>query len=212
MTESASSSKKTLLSRMEEMHPHHLLLIFGIIGVLLLFVILILAFAYTVVVHHSYSFQQYTFPNAFFVSLVIIGISSFTFQKVFNAYRQENEKEIFKALLITLSLSLLFLIVQGYGWQQLVATGIFFKGVPVGSYFYLLTGLHALHLLGGIVFLAIFTWQVRRVTNDTVKKLVYFTNPYELLKLKMLSYYWHAMGVLWGVLFTIFLVVFFMPQ
>ncbi|MDW8288834.1 MAG: cytochrome c oxidase subunit 3, partial [Flammeovirgaceae bacterium] len=176
--------------------------------VLLLFVILILAFAYTAIVHYSYSFEQHAFPKAFFVSLILLALSSVVLQKAFKAYRQEDESQLFKVLFLTLLLSFLFLAAQMYGWKELVETGIFFRGIPVGSYFYLLTGLHALHLVGGIVFLAIFTWQVRRLAYDAVKKLVYFTNPYELLKLQMLSYYWHAMGILWGILFVIFLVIF----
>jgi cytochrome c oxidase subunit 3 len=202
-----STSSKSFLKRLEEMHPQQLLLIFGLIGILLLFVVLLFAYTYTIIVSEV-TFSNHSFPKSFIFSLIIIGLSSFILQSCFEAFRKEDLKKIYKSLSITLFLGLCFFVTQFLGWKQLWESGIFFNGKAVGSYLYLLSGLHALHLLGGMVFLLIFMFQISDKEKDEVKKLVYITNPYELFKLKMLAFYWHTMGVLWGVLFFVFLSVF----
>jgi cytochrome c oxidase subunit 3 len=201
------NSSKPLLKQLEEMHPQQLLLIVGLIGILLLFIVLLFAYTYTII-SSEITFANHSFPKSFIISLILIGLSSFILQSCFEAYRKEELKKISKSLSITLFLGLCFFVTQFLGWKQLWENGIFFNGKAVGSYLYLLSGLHALHLLGGMVFLLIFMLQVSDKEKDEVKKLVYITNPYELFKLKMLAFYWHTMGVLWAVLFFVFLSVF----
>ncbi|GAB4327097.1 MAG: hypothetical protein OHK0038_00710 [Flammeovirgaceae bacterium] len=200
-------TSKTFLKQLEEMHPQQLLLIIGLIGILLLFVVLLFAYSYTIIVSKT-TFSNYSFPKAFVFSLIIIGLSSLILHSCFKAYQEEDLKKISKSLSITLFLGFCFLITQFLGWKQLWESGIFFNGKAIGSYLYLLSGLHALHLLGGMVFLLIFLWQVSEKEKDEVKKLVYITNPYELFKLRMLAFYWHTMGALWGILFFVFLFIF----
>src|SRR5258708_5648738 len=53
-------------------------------------------------------------------------------------------------VLLTGALGLVFVAGQYVGWQQLAAQGVFLASNPHSSFFYVLTGLHALHLLGGL--------------------------------------------------------------
>jgi cytochrome c oxidase subunit 3 len=94
---------------------------------------------------------------------------------------------------ITLVLGLGFLAGQWIAWSQLVRQGIFISSNPSNSFFYLLTGAHALHLVGGVAALAYAAataafsqgWERRRMVVDVT------------------SWYWHFMAVLWIYIFAL---------
>src|ERR1700680_1414320 len=93
---------------------------------------------------------------------------------------------------ITTALGALFLGGQFAAWCQLAAQGVFLATNPSSSFFYLLTALHGLHLLGGIVgvfYVAYRPWQRSRITQSTAADLV--------------SIYWHFMDGLWIFLFAL---------
>jgi len=86
-----------------------------------------------------------------------------------------------------------FLIGQLFAWQQLNAAGYFLAANPANAFFYLLTGLHGLHLLGGLVALGL--------TADK------WWRGFELgqvrLSVKLCAIYWHFLLLLWLVLFSL---------
>ena len=93
---------------------------------------------------------------------------------------------------ITTALGVLFLVGQFAAWRQLAAQGVFLATNPSSSFFYLLTALHGLHLLGGIAglfYVAYRPWQRSRITQSTAADLV--------------SIYWHFMDGLWIFLFAL---------
>jgi cytochrome c oxidase subunit 3 len=86
----------------------------------------------------------------------------------------------------TLSLGLMFVAGQYLAWLQLRSQGLYLPTNPNSSFFYLFTGVHAIHVLGGlggltrvIVKFLSSRWPLRRSTLDAT------------------SYYWHFMGLLW---------------
>ncbi len=74
-----------------------------------------------------------------------------------------------------------------------------------GAYLYVLSGLHVVHLLGGLCFL--FAAMFRLVNNraDMVKAVVYFSDKREGGRISALALYWHFLGALWCVMFLFFL-------
>ena len=94
---------------------------------------------------------------------------------------------------ITLVLGLGFLAGQWMAWGQLARQGMFISSNPSSSFFYLLTGAHALHLAGGVFALAYAAataalaqgWERRRMVVDVT------------------SWYWHFMAVLWIYIFAL---------
>jgi cytochrome c oxidase subunit 3 len=88
---------------------------------------------------------------------------------------------------------LTFVAGQLLAWRQLVAAGNFIASNPADSFFYLLTGMHGLHVLGGLVALA---WTAdrawRRFAPDKLR-----------LNVELSAIYWHAMLVIWLVLFSL---------
>lgn len=89
-------------------------------------------------------------------------------------------------LCITMFLGLIFVAGQYLAWLKLRAQGLYLPTNPNSSFFYLFTGVHALHVIGGLGGLA-------RVIAKFRSKI----HPLRRSTLDATSYYWHFMGVLW---------------
>ena len=84
---------------------------------------------------------------------------------------------------------ILFLATQTYAWIELMQSGLTLSGNgPEISFLYLLSGLHALHLVGGLIFMGIL-----------YQKGIEKPHPYEEIGV----YFWHFLGVLWLFLLAI---------
>jgi cytochrome c oxidase subunit 3 len=95
-------------------------------------------------------------------------------------------KTVMGWLIATLALGLLFIAGQYEAWRQLAAQGFFLSTNPNSSFFYVFTGMHILHLLGGIVALVYLIGQL--AGSHTTFRRAAFHNT---------AIYWHFMGVLW---------------
>jgi len=89
-------------------------------------------------------------------------------------------------LLATLGLGLLFVGGQFLAWRDLRAQGFYLATTPGSSFFYVLTALHALHLLGGIAALGYVLWRFRSASAAPPRQALEAT-----------ALYWHFMDVLW---------------
>ena len=93
----------------------------------------------------------------------------------------------------TLGLGVLFLAGQVACWMQLTAVGIDVKATPYSSFFYVLTGAHAVHLAGGVLALlaaALWPQEGWKVTRGAAVQIT--------------AIYWHFMDILWvGILFLL---------
>ena len=88
-----------------------------------------------------------------------------------------------------------FLAGQVLAWQQLVALGYFAKTNPANAFFYLITGLHGAHLLGGLV---AWGWTSAKVWRG-------FDIARVRLSVELCTVYWHFLLVVWLVLFALLL-------
>jgi cytochrome c oxidase subunit III len=89
-------------------------------------------------------------------------------------------------LYITMGLGLMFVLGQLSAWRELAAQGLFLATSPSSSFFYLLTALHGVHLLGGITGLA---YVLHRLSRSN--------GPQQRGALGAASVYWHFMDGLW---------------
>lgn len=93
------------------------------------------------------------------------------------------------------ALALAFILAQMLAWRQLMASGYVVAGNPANSFFYLLTGLHAVHLLGGLM-----VWgrgAIRLLRGIPLAQL--------RLNIESCSVYWHYLLLLWIGLFALLL-------
>ena len=204
MEESTSSLSRW--QKVEKMHPHKMLIILSVVGSSLIFFFMILAF--TVSMLEADRFNTIAFPKSFIVSAFAILLSSFMLARAMPAYLNDDLREVKRSLAHTLILGLAFAASQFIGWQELDLAGIGFVGERSGAYIYVISGLHLVHLVGGLLFLVFLYLKVSRKLSDPVASLIYLTTPYEKIRLEMLSIWWHFMDVLWLILFFYFLFTF----
>lgn len=86
----------------------------------------------------------------------------------------------------TMLLGLVFVVGQYFAWLKLRSEGLYLPTNPNSSFFYVLTGVHVIHVLGGLGGLSRVIWKFRSATN-----------PLRRSTMDATSYYWHFMGVLW---------------
>ena len=195
-------AQQTVIGRLERLHPHKTLLYLSIFGSSLLFGFLIVAYTMKT---DANTFIDFRFPKAFIVSLVLLLFSSFSISKALLAFREDDMRGLKHSLGITLVLGLAFTISQYVGWYELNQANIHLSGEVSGSYLYVISGLHVLHLAAGLVFLTMMYTQISNVSRDPVRRLIMVTNPYQRVKLEMLTVYWHFVDALWVLLFFYFL-------
>ena len=117
----------------------------GLLGFLASITMLFAAFtAASMVRRVGNDWKEVALPAWLWVSTVLAVASSVT---MFPAQREAGRSW----LLATLGLGLLFVLSQVLAWQALMAAGFLAPSHPHASFFYLLTGVHGLHLFGGIV-------------------------------------------------------------
>jgi cytochrome c oxidase subunit 3 len=154
-----------------------------------------LSSAYVVRVAATNDWQPLPLPKVLFVSTAIILISSLTLEI---ARRKVGSRSAHSRwLLITGILGVAFLATQLMAWRQLVRQGLYLASSSRSSFFYLLTGVHGIHLAGGLLAITYVVLRTRRLISD------------ELLGTKgraltdAAAIYWHFMDALWIYLFLL---------
>jgi cytochrome c oxidase subunit 3 len=92
-------------------------------------------------------------PRLLWVSTIVILLSSLAFEVARRALKHGRNVAFKRWLLLTVVLGLGFLASQLMVWRELAAAGVYLASNPHSAFFYVLTGVHGLHLLGGILFL-----------------------------------------------------------
>src|SRR5258708_25561294 len=134
-------------------------------------------------------------PSLFYVTSVIIVLSSITMQAAYVWAKKDNIALTKIMLLITSVFGIAFLVGQFFGWKQLVGNSIYLVGNPSGSFLYILTGLHAVHIISAIIFLLIVCYSAFKGK----------THSKNMAKMEMCTTYWHFLGGLWLYLFIFLL-------
>jgi cytochrome c oxidase subunit III len=130
-------------------------------------------------------------PSVLYSNTLVLLASSLTLEGARRALAssgrdEEGTRKASAWVLITLLLGLGFCAGQFHAWQALRAEGIYLATNPNSSFFYLLTFLHALHVLMGILVLVYLAG--RLMASHTTFRRSLFDNT---------AIYWHFMGVLW---------------
>jgi cytochrome c oxidase subunit 3 len=136
-------------------------------------------------------------PRVMFLSTALILTSSVTLELAKRKLKRFLNDAYRRYLLVTFLLGLAFVAAQLISWRQLARQGIYLSSNPHSSFFYLLTGAHALHLIGGLLALAFLWLRWRReVTGATLIAKRQATTD-------AVTIYWHFMDGLWIYLFLL---------
>lgn len=178
----------------KRMHPHKFMLWVAIASIVMMFAGLTSAY---IVKSNQVGWKSVTLPSAFWISTAVILLSSLTIQMALRSFKQRDFALYRKLLVATLVLGLVFVVMQWIGFNQLWKQNITFKGAGAGQFLYVIFGLHALHVIGGVIALVVIA--LRGLFSKTK---YYGSNPIETAAL-----YWHFVDFLWLYLLIFFLVI-----
>ena len=153
--------------------------------------------AYIVIsTNETAEWRPFDLPFQTWISTAIIIASSITYHFAQSAIFEGLHNRARKMLIATAALGGTFIASQLLVWLALVNRGFYMRGNPYAGFFYILTAVHAIHVLGGIVALGAI---LLRSWNETEygPELVYRRNL-----ARSVGWYWHFMGGLWIVLFV----------
>lgn len=201
-----SNTQLSWFQRLERMHPYETLLYLGMIGSGLIFLFLVVAFLFSGL--NQLAGLNHHIPVAFLISTFLLILSGYTATKMRLHYQEERTDLLISSLRNTLFLGIIFTLLQLAGWYELNAMGIDFKGIPSGSFLYLLSGIHIFHLLGAMIFAVILLNQMRKRKDDGIQHLILITNPFEKMRIRLFTFYWHFMDLVWLILFVLFVISF----
>lgn len=141
----------------------------------------------------SFDWQPMEAPPILWFNTAVLLASSATFELSRRALKREAFAAFQRGLSLTTGLGIVFLLGQYEAWRQLAAQGIYLDTNPHSSFFYLLTGAHALHLLGGVVALGVVTAGALRQRHTATERIA----------VDCTAIYWHFMDGLWVYLFLL---------
>ena len=141
--------------------------------------------------------HPFDLPVQVWISTTIILISSFVYHRGKVALDQFDQPRAKTWLTATAVLGATFISSQLLAWLELSSRGLYFAGNPYAGFFYILTAVHALHVLGGVIALGsvvIGTWNG-----------IYSDERWERLQSlgQVVGWYWHFMGGVWLILFVL---------
>lgn len=174
------------------MHPKKFALWLFIVTVVMIFAALTSAY---IVRQSEGNWLEFDLPEIFWYSSGIIVLSSLTFHWAYISAKNDNLQNLRIGMVITFLLGIIFLVSQWYGWAALVERDVYFVGNPAGSFLYVFTGLHGLHLVSGVIFLIIVL----------ILSFRYKVHSKQLASLEMCVTFWHFLGGLWLYLFMFLL-------
>ncbi|MDX2303005.1 MAG: cytochrome c oxidase subunit 3 [Microscillaceae bacterium] len=171
------------------MHPHKFALWLFIVSIIMLFA----AFTSAYIVRQAEgNWLYFDLPNLFWTNSVVLIISSATMHWAVFSARRDKLPMLKLAIAITTILGFAFLVGQYYAWADLVNNKIFFTGGnPSESFLYVITGVHAFHIVSGLVFLLIALYSA----------FTFKIHSKNLTRIEMCATYWHFLDILWLYLF-----------
>jgi cytochrome c oxidase subunit III len=182
------------MEKKQKLHPHKFTLWVAIGSILMMFAGLTSAY---IVKRNQANWQTFDLPVAFWFSTVAVILSSGTMWLALKSFKERQMSRYRLLMVVTMVLGAAFIGLQIIGFQQLWYKGITLQANVSYSFLYVIVGLHALHVIGGVVALIVMS-----LLAFSSKKRNYSTVPVELM-----STYWHFVDILWIYLLLFLLMI-----
>ena len=134
-------------------------------------------------------------PEILWVNTLVLVLASIALQLASNAAKQGVSSKLVYALSAGAVLTLVFVAGQFVAWEQMIKAGYYAQQNPSYAFFYLVTGLHALHLIGGLWFMGLLGFRLKRRKDKEAL----------LQGVALCATYWHYLLLVWLVLFALLL-------
>ena len=136
--------------------------------------------------------HEFEIPQIFWYSTAILLISSVSMIFAVQAAKKDNFNTLKTSISITFVFGIAFLVMQVLGFSDLIQNKLFFAGSDIASsWLYALVGLHAAHVISGLVVLLI----------SLISAFGFKKESKNLLRIQLCATYWHFLDLLWLYLF-----------
>ncbi len=187
----------TLSAQRQRIHPHKLLMWIAIASICMMFGGWTSAF---LVRKAQGNWMLFTMPTAFWISTIVVVLSSLTIHFSIKQFKQRNMPAYKSLFTATALLGTLFMALQFWGFYEMHHAGVTLastgEGVS-GSFIYVISVVHLLHMLGGVIALIVYALRMRFQRSKKV---------YSSTGLEILATYWHFVDLLWIYLFLFFFI------
>lgn len=141
--------------------------------------------------------KPFSLPIPVWISTILILSSSVTYSAANKSLQRKNQQKAKNWFLATTILGGMFISSQILAWFELVRRGVYMQGNPYAGFFYILTAVHAVHVIGGIIALGYVVLSIWQETSnrDELDRRISFS--------KVIGWYWHFMDGLWIVLLVL---------
>lgn len=150
------------------------------------------------------NYNHFQLPVLFHANTIIILVSSYSMAQTRKAILSDDWTGYTQGLIVTAALAVAFTVFQIIGWQQLINSGINLQSNVAGAYLYIISGLHLVHLVVGILLLGWFLVRAIEHRSDQVKALLFEVDPFSKMRVSLLATYWHFVDGLWVYLYLFF--------
>ncbi len=153
-----------------------------------------------IVKRNDSNWLQFSLPPVFSFSTAVILLSSLTIYLAARSFKARNMIRYRVLITVTAALGVLFVILQALGFKYLQQHGVKLIGSgsnPSGSFLGVITGVHMLHVIGGVIVLIIMF----------IKAFTRRSKNYSNVPIEMASTYWHFVDAIWIYLFIFFNIV-----
>lgn len=174
-------------------HPHRYMMWITIASIVMMFAGLSSAF---IVKRSQANWITYRIPLAFYYSTAVIIFSSISVMMARKAFSERQMSKYTRWLTVTAVLGCGFVMLQYLGFTELWKQGVTVTRNVSFSFLYVLVGIHAIHVIGGLVALIIMLF----------KSLNKRQRMYSEVPISVMGTYWHFVDILW-VYLLIFLIV-----
>lgn len=185
---------EVMMEKNNRIHPHKFNLWIAIGSMVMMFAGFTSAY---IVKRNQAGWQSFDVPTIFWYSTAVIILSSVTLYISAKAFKARLMLRYRQMMAATLVLGLIFVAMQVMGFSQLWHQGQTLKSTVSVSFLYVIVGMHAVHVLGGIIALVVMSLKA-----FSTKTRVYSSVPVELI-----STYWHFVDLLWIYLLVFLLMI-----
>ncbi|MEO6488493.1 MAG: cytochrome c oxidase subunit 3 [Ferruginibacter sp.] len=182
------------IEQKNKIHPHKFTLWVGIGSILMMFAGLTSAY---IVKRNQANWVTFDLPIAFWYSTAVIVLSSVTLFLASKAFKERMMSRYRVLLGVTLSLGVLFIVLQLLGFRQLWNAGVTLTASVSYSFLYIIVGIHAVHVLGGIITLIVML--LKGFSNKI--------RSYSMVPVDLMTTYWNFVDVLWVYLLVFLLMI-----
>lgn len=182
------------LEQKQRIHPHKFTLWVAMGSIVMMFAGLTSAY---IVKQNQANWLEFELPRIFWYSTAVILLSSVTAHLSVKAFKAREMGRYRSLITVTALLGVAFIVMQYAGFRDLEARGIALigpKSNSASSFILVITGLHMLHVLGGVIALLVIF-----VRAYSAKLKNYSPMPIELA-----ATYWHFVDILWIYLFVFY--------